>query len=293
MIRTVTALASALLTASCGAPLLKLPTGPFGPASDAAAALAQSIRACRAVTTITAEVGVRGSVAGRRLRARLLVGLAAPESARLEAPAPFGQPVFIFVARAEDATLLLPREGRVIEHGRPDGILEALTGIALGPSALRSTLTGCTGASDVAAARQAGDGWRVIPGAREVYLRRERPADPWRVVAVVNRQPASAEWRAEFRDFRNDLPQTIHLISSDRRRFDLTLALSQVEINTALGPDVFRVTVPAGLKPTTVEELQRNGPLADAGATTPWASDRPRDRPGGGEPKTRRLNRRE
>ena len=290
MTRTVTALVAALWAASCGAPLLKLPTGPFGPASDATEAFTQATRACHTVSTITAEIAVRGKVGGRRMRARLLAGLAL-ESARLEAPAPFGQPVFIFVARAQDATLLLPRDGRVIEHGRPDAILEALTGISLSPSDLRSTLTGCAEAPGVAAARQVGDEWRVIPGPREVYLRRERPADPWRVLAVVRRQPASAEWRAEFRDFRDDLPRTIHLASADRRRFDLTLALSQVEINTPLGPDVFRVNVPAALKPITIEELQRNGPLADARAPGTWMSDSPGALSHHGKLQSSRLNR--
>src|SRR5947207_1130576 len=126
MTRTVAALAAALLATSCGAPLMKLPSGPAGPASDGTDVVTQATRACRTVSTIKAEVAIRGSVAGRRLRARLLAGLSTPESARLEAPAPFGQPVFIFVARAGDATLMLPRDGRVLEHGRPEAILEAL-----------------------------------------------------------------------------------------------------------------------------------------------------------------------
>ena len=265
MTRTVAALAAALLATSCGAPLMKLPSGPAGPASDGTDVVTQATRACRTVSTIKAEVAIRGSVAGRRLRARLLAGLSTPESARLEAPAPFGQPVFIFVARAGDATLLLPRDGRVLEHGRPEAILEALTGMSLTPSDLRTMLTGCAETSAGSAARRFGDEWRVIPGATDVYLRRERLGEPWRIVAVVHHGPARAEWRAEFRDFQNDLPRTIRIRSTDRR-FDLTLGLSQVDINAPLEPDVFRVSLPGGVKPITIEELRRSGPLADTGA---------------------------
>ena len=74
-----------------------------------------------------------------------------------------------------------------------------------------------------------------IPGASDVYLQRERAGEPWRIVAVVHRDAAQVEWRAEFRDFQNDLPRTIRIGSADRRRFDLTLALSQVDINAPLG----------------------------------------------------------
>jgi hypothetical protein len=266
MTRTVPALVAALVTASCGAPLMKLPAGPAVPALDAAEALTQATRVCRGVSTITAVVAVRGAVNGRRMRARLLAGLATPASVRLEAPAPFGQPVFIFVAGAHDATLLLPRDGRVLEHGPPDAVLEALTGMSLSPSDLRTTLTGCADISDARDGRQLGEQWRVIQGPIEAYLRRERPAEPWRLVAVVHRNSTSSEWRAEFRDFHNDLPHTIRLISTDRRRFDVTLGLSQLDINAPLEPDAFRVNVPRGTEPITIEELRRSGPLAGTDA---------------------------
>src|SRR5262245_55325481 len=95
---------------------MKLPTGPGTPAPDAAALFDQAAAACRRVNTITAEIAVTGSVRGRRLRGRLLAGLAPPASARLEAPAPFGEPLFIFAARDEEATLLLPRDNRVLRR---------------------------------------------------------------------------------------------------------------------------------------------------------------------------------
>jgi len=174
-------LLGALLSASCGARLMKLPSGPAMPAPDAAAALTEATAACLKVSTITAEITVGGSVRGRGLRAKLQAGLASPASARLEAVAPFGQPLFIFVARNNDATLLLPRDGRVLEHGRPEAVLEAIAAVPLDAAALRVVLTGCAGAPDLARARQIGDDWRVVPdGPRELYLHRQARGAPWR-----------------------------------------------------------------------------------------------------------------
>ena len=80
----------------------------------------------------------------RRLRARLNAGLIAPAAAYLEAPAPFGAPLFVFSADADDATLLLPRDQRVLEHGRSSEVFEAITGVFVvvydGQHALKFTL---------------------------------------------------------------------------------------------------------------------------------------------------------
>jgi hypothetical protein len=256
----------AALTSACGAPLMKLPGGPGGPAPEASAALTEAVSTCRAISTITAEIRVNGSVGGRRMRGRLLAGLAAPASARLEAPAPFGQPAFIFVARGNDATLLLPRAGRVLEHGQADAVLEAMTGVSMSPSELLATLTGCTNDASTDDARSLGDGWLTIPGAKRLYLRRPRPADPWRIVASVQRDNTGAEWRAEFSEFLNGLPRAIRLASSDGRRFNLRVALSQVEINAPLEEAVFRVQIPSSIDPITLEELRDLGPLAEPGS---------------------------
>jgi hypothetical protein len=242
---------------------MKLPSGPGVPAADAADAVAQALGTCRNINTITAEIAISGSVGGRRLRGRLAIGLAAPASAYLEAPAPFGAPLFILSADGDDATLLLPRDRRVLEHGRPSAVLEAIAGVPLGPSGLRAALTGCAEHTDGTAVERIGDDWRLVPGTEALYLHRERAADPWRLVAVVHRDPGTSEWRAEYRDFLNNLPRTIRLISSGTRRFDLRLALSQVEIDDPLDPGTFKLTIPPGTTPITLQELREAGPLAD------------------------------
>jgi hypothetical protein len=261
------ALLVALISASCGTPLMKLPSGPAMPAPDAAAALTDATGACRTVSTITAEIAVNGSVGGRGLRARLTAGLAAPASVRLEAVAPFGQPLFFFVARGNDATLLLPRDGRVLEHGRPDAVLDAIAAVPLDPATLRMVLTGCSIAADPARARQIGDDWRVVPdGPREVYLHRDARGAPWRVVAAVNLEAGMPTWRAEYRDFSsggavNGLPRTVRLASVGSKRFDLRLTLSQVAINDKLDDSVFTLQIPRDAVPITLVELRNSGLL--------------------------------
>jgi hypothetical protein len=254
----------ALIFASCAPALIKLPAGPGTPATDGATALQDATKTCRTVTSMTAEIGASGSVAGHRLRARLLAGLAAPASVRLEAVAPFGAPFFVFVSRDNDATVLLQRDGRVLEHGRPDAVLRAVTGVPLNGGDLRIALSGCVSSPRADQATAAGNDWRIVPdGPGNVYLHRDSREGPWRLVAAVRE---SAGWRAEYRDFQqggstDGLPRSVRLTSTDAKRFDLRLSLSQVEINTALGSEVFTVQIPQNTEPITLEELERTGPL--------------------------------
>jgi hypothetical protein len=256
-------LAAAITTASCAAPLMSLPTGRGVPAADAAAVLGEALKTCRSIKTITAEVAVSGSIEGRRMRGRLAVGLAAPASAYVEAPAPFGSPHFVLAAEDDNATLLLPRERRVLENGPASAVLEAIAGVPLGPAVLRRALTGCAEDAARTTGEQLGDRWRRIPGSEELYVYRERPADPWRLVAVVHRDASQLQWRAEYRDFAGDLPRSVRLTSIPPRRFDLRLSLSQVEVDGPIDANTFKVNIPPGTAPMTLEELRDAGPLAN------------------------------
>jgi hypothetical protein len=243
---------------------MKLPPGPGEPAADGASALNEATNACRAVSTLSAEVGVSGSINSQRVRGRLLVGAAAPASARIEAVAPFGQPLFIFVSRGDDATLLLPRDNRALEHGPSASVLEAVAGVPLDAADLRLALTGCASPrADGGRARQVGADWRIVPdGPSDVYVRREGSTGTWQIVATVHRPPNNAsqvgdDWRAEYGDFQNGLPRTVRFRSADGKRFDLRLALSQVDVNAPLDADVFEVEIPRGADPISLDELRR------------------------------------
>jgi len=252
---------AAIPLVSCGAPLMKLPSGPDGTPVDARQPLAEATAACKAVSTLTAEIGATGSVGGQRFRARLSAGLSAPASARLEAAAPFGAPMFILVAIGNDGTLVLPHDGRVLEHARPDAVLEALAGVPLDAADLRLALTGCATAGDGAAAKARGDDWRVVTdGANEAYLHRDAPQGSWHLVATVFHASRGGGWRAEYREFQGGLPRSVRLVGAARDSFDLRLTLSQVDVNTPLGPDVFRVQVPRDADPITLDELKRARP---------------------------------
>jgi hypothetical protein len=258
----------ALAAASCGAPLMRLPSGPGEPAPDAAAALAEATRACHAIHALTAEVAVSGSAHGRRVSGRLSAGVAAPGSARLEAVAPFGAPIFIFVASGNDASLLLSRENRVVEHGPPDSVLAAAAGAPLSAEDLLQVLTGCAPADALRDGRRTGTDWRIATTTKgdELYLHRESGSAPWRLVAIVRHAAADSVWRAEYRELLNDLPRSIHLVSVDAGRpgaaFDLQLAMTQIETNMTLSADVFTIRVPPSAIRMTVDELRQTGPLA-------------------------------
>ncbi|MES1256520.1 MAG: hypothetical protein ABUS56_12970 [Acidobacteriota bacterium] len=268
MRRALAALAL-LLAPACGGPRLNVPSGPGVPIGQAVAEDAyRQAAACTAVRTLTAEVAVRGSAAGRRVRGRLSVGVAAPASVRLEAVAPFGAPAFIFAAVEDDASLLLPRDARVLQHGRAEDVLGALTGIALGAGNLAAVLTGCgpegAGGDGISNARQFGDAWIAFDLAAHgtLYLRRDGAGEPW-ALAAVHQPPGAREvgWQAEYTDRRAGTPRAIRLASIDTenhvgRTFDVTLALSQVETGVSLGADVFSIVVPNGAMPITLDELR-------------------------------------
>jgi hypothetical protein len=244
----------ALLSWSCGVPLMTLPAGPDAPA-DATEALAAATRSCRGLSSLSAEIRVRGSIAGERVRGQLLTGVAAPDALRIEAVAPFGQPVFIVVARGGDATVVLS-DGRVVEHGAPGAVLEALTGVPIDAADLLPLLTGCPVAPAAARARAIGD-WLVVPDkTADVFLRRDAGGGTWRLVAALHRPESGAGWRVEYRDFAGAGPHTIRLASLEPRRFDLRLTLAQVTLDDALGPEVFEVRMPAGATPISIDALR-------------------------------------
>ena len=119
-------LAAAVATA-CGAPSrVVLPDGPGTPLADPATLLEAATVTCRAVDTITAEAAMSGRVGGERVRGRLLLGADRRGRLRLEAVAPFGAPLLVLAASERGTTLVLPRDGRVLEGAALDDVLDAL-----------------------------------------------------------------------------------------------------------------------------------------------------------------------
>jgi hypothetical protein len=261
------ALTLSVVCVSCAKPFLKLPSGPGDPAADAMDVIRDATTACRPVSGISLEMSVSGSIAGSRIRGRLLAGLRREGAVRLEAVAPAGQPVFILTNGAgsaqSGATLLLPRDNRVLERGRFDAVLQAVTGIPLDAPQLFSVLTGCAPSAPVGG-RAFGDDWRLVAsGQYDLYVHREKDRS-WRLVATLARV-ANSGWRAEYGDFQSGLPRSIRLLSVPPQAFDLKMALSQVDVNPALDDEVFRIQIPASASPIVLDELKASGPLGAHG----------------------------
>src|SRR5581483_8344840 len=125
-----------LALVACAPKRLVLPSDPGAPFPDFARVHEQLTTACRGARTLTAELGLSGRVGRQRVRGRVLAGFARPDAMRLEGVAPFGAPAFILAARGGTATLVLPRDSRVLRGARPEEILAALVGVRLAPADL-------------------------------------------------------------------------------------------------------------------------------------------------------------
>jgi outer membrane lipoprotein-sorting protein len=253
-------LASIALLSGCAAKRLSLPTDPGSPLTDFAEVHEQVSAACRGARSVTAELGLSGRAGGQSLRGRVVSGFERPASMRLEGVAPFGQPVFVLVARGGEATLLLPRDERVVRGAKPEEILGALTGVALAPADLQAVLTGCVVPTPKATAgRVHRNGWASIDleGGAVVYLQRDGAG--WRVRAARR-----GDWQIEYPAWQGSFPAAVALRSgAAAATVDLTASVSQLEVNVDLDAAAFTVSVPPAARALSVEELRESGPLRD------------------------------
>jgi outer membrane lipoprotein-sorting protein len=254
----------ALLAAGCGAKHFEVPSGAGTPFPEYRAALDQAREGCRDVKTMRLTLSLSGRAGAEKLRGRVDAGLAAPDEIRLEGRAPFGRPVFILVARnGSSATLWLPRDNRVLPAAPPAAIVEALAGVSLGPGQLRMALAGCGFGDATATGGRAYEESVAVDTANgsTTYLRRADSG--WRLVASTDNGLT-----VEYRDFVGWRPTTVRMwrtaSRSGERATDVTVKLSDVELNVTLEADVFRLDVPSDADPLTLDELRRAGPLGDA-----------------------------
>ena len=240
---------------------MSLPTGAGTPFPEFAEAYTQATAECRAVRTMSASLSLSGRAGAAKLGARIDAGLAEPARLRLEGfPRVHfgGQPFFVLVSRDSDATLVLTRDRRVLRGASPAAIVEALTGIAVDPAELRAIVSGCGfGAVQPAEGRSFGNGWAAAePQGVMTFLR--QMGGLWRVVAA-RRGPLTLEY--------GDLaprPATVRLHTSASLGVvgaELTVRISQVEINVPFADAVFEAPVPRDAVPLTLEELRSAGPL--------------------------------
>jgi hypothetical protein len=240
----------------CAAKRISLPTDPGTPLPDFAQIHEKLSAACTGARTLTAELSLSGRAGRQRLRGRVVSGFQRPASMRLEGVAPFGPPAFILVARGGEATLLLPRDSRVVRGAKAEEILGALTGVTLAPADLQAVLTGCVVAMPRAVSgRLHSGGWASIDlDGASIYLRQE--AGMWRLRAARR-----GDWDIEYPMWNGDFPSVVRLRSDTARRIDLTAQIAQLEVNVDVAAAAFAVNVPADARPLSIEELRENGPL--------------------------------
>ncbi|HKE86276.1 MAG TPA: hypothetical protein VKB50_21100 [Vicinamibacterales bacterium] len=206
--------------------------------------------------TLTAELALAGHAGTERLRGRVHAGFERPDAMRLEGVAPFGPPAFILAARDRTATLFLPRDSRVLRGQRPDDILGALVGVALGPADVLAIVTGCVVPAPMAASGRLHErGWASIAlvGGAQLYLRR---TTAWQIRAARR-----DGWRLEY-EWKGQFPSSVRLTSDKQSvNVDLTATMSQIQTNIDLDAAAFTVDVPAGARSLTLDELREAGPL--------------------------------
>jgi hypothetical protein len=279
---TVAVVASAVVAVACASAPIRLPDGPTRPLAEpeASRAFQQATASCRSLRTFTAEVGLSGHFGAERLRGRVLAGFdRTSTSVRLEAPAPFGAPVFILVARDDHATLLLPRSDQVVADASLEDVIEALTGLRRNTRDLLALLAGCLvddPRPDAARSKQFESGWLSVPMAAggDAFLRSER--QQWRLgfgrVPDAPGTSARSPWLVSYTDFVASFPATVRLsrpADSDRPGApgsDVRFAISQVEANETIDASAFALKIPGNVKVISIDDLRQLGPLADRSA---------------------------
>jgi outer membrane lipoprotein-sorting protein len=251
--------ASAGVLSGCGVKRVALPTGPGTPFSDAGPAYEAAVKECRSVRTIRVTLGLSGRAGSTTLRGNVDAGFEAPEKIRLEGRHPLGRPVFILASPGSQTTLYMPRENRVMQNASATDIVEALVGLKLAPHDLRTLVSGCGFEVGLPSdGRQYADGLvAVTVGGATTYLRQAQGR--WQVAGSM-RPPLSVL----YSDVVSGRPSTLRLQASGSPAADVTVRLSDLNINVPLEPEVFAVDVPAGAQPLTIDELRRAGPLGGA-----------------------------
>ena len=253
---------------ACAPKVPVLPAGAGSPFPSYAAAYARATASCRDVRTYTAVMALSGKAGRTKLRGRVEAGFAAPGRLRLEGVAPFGRPVFVLTADGARGTLVLPREDQVLQNVAAEDIVEALAGVPLGADALRTAVSGCgleAGAAPTDG-RSYPDGRAAIvfPGGtaylkQDAALGRRSPGEGGYTLIAATRGGVTVF----YDEVANGRPSAVRLLveQNGRATADLTLRLTQVEINTTIDPRAFTPDLPAHPVPITLDELRRAGPL--------------------------------
>jgi len=232
------------------------------PSGTALIAYERASAACRAVDAATAAVSVSGRLGHDRVRGRLLVGADRAGRLRIEALAPFGEPLFVLVAENGRATLLLARQQQVLRDAPASEVLDALAGLRVDPGEVLALLSGCVAEGEAAGGMSAGAFWLVTLGGSARAVVQDLPDAPRLVSGEI--AAAGGALRVGYGEFAADRRPRLVRIHRELAGgvVDLQLRLAQVETGVPLGPEALHVRVPAGAEPISLDDLRRSSPLA-------------------------------
>ena len=165
-----------------------------------------------------------------------------------------------------------PRERRVLAGAPTQDVLEALAGLRRGADDLLGLLGGCVvSAPEPAGGAANPSGWLTVelgPGL-SVFLRRD--GGVWRLMRGLQRADAGSgpPWMVEYGEFVSGFPGVIRLQEGGAgpddapAPTDLTLRVTQRDVNVAIPAAAFDLAVPAGYEAMSLDELRGRGPLAE------------------------------
>lgn len=249
----------AVLLSACAAKAPPRPAGAAAPDPTAADAFAAATASCKGFRSIEGELALSGRAGGDRVRGRVLTGLEPGGAVRLEAVAPFGAPFFILAGRNERATLLLPRERRVLKDTGVREVLERITGLALGADDLRLIMSGClVERAEPTDGRQWGGDWKAVTVGpdRVAYLRTQNG------VPVLTAADYGA-WHVDYSGHAGGFPRIVRVRRAGDAAIDITARLEQLQVNTQINQRAWTVDVPSDADPMTLDELRSIAPLAE------------------------------
>jgi hypothetical protein len=224
------------------------------PDDEAFAAWESATRACADVRVFNAEIRPSGRLAGTRVRATsLFLAVTAAGQIGLEVSVA-NQTEFVIKGDAMRATLVLPRENRVVTAPAAD-ILDALVGLDAGPERLLSIFSGCVAIERaIVRADRIGGLLRITTPDAVAFLRVDQGI--WRLVAGE-----FAGWLVDYRRFDAHGPAAIGIQSPEGREpaVNLTMTVRDARLNPDLLPAAFTAIVPPGFEPADVRDLRLLG----------------------------------
>lgn len=246
------------ILSACTPKLFVPPVGPGEPFPDATPAWTEATRACRGASTYAAALYVRGKVARESLNAKIIGLVTRADQISLSVPVMFGSPAFVLGGTADSATLWLPRNERVLT-ARADEILEALTGLRLGPRALLAVLDGCVAQADaITASARYGPLGAITTADGRIFL--EQRDGRWRITRGL-----TAGLTVEYSDIQGDWPRALRITTEAGHTpaVSLSIAIDQIDVNLPHEAKDFAVKVAPNAAPMTLDELRAAGPLRE------------------------------